>query len=133
MLDIPHTKAYYWINRYKKNGIEGLITKKQPGNIPLLNKNALSRLKHFLANNKPIRYNELSSGWTSREVKQHLAKGFNINYSLRHVERLLHKLGFALIAPRTRNVKASLSKQVYFKRKFKKNLKMYMWDCRKYA
>lgn len=129
MLDIPHTKAYYWIKRYRKQGINGLKTKKQPGKIPLLDKNALMKLKNFLINNKPIRYNGLSSGWTSREAKKHLVKKYNINYSLRHVERLLHKLGFSLITPRTRNVKASLAKQVYFKRKFKKNLKRNIWDC----
>lgn len=130
MLDIPHTKAYYWIKRYEKNGIKGLKTKKQPGKIPLLDKNALSKLKHFLVNNKPVRYNGMSSGWTSREIKQNIAKDFNVSYSLRHIERLLHKIGFSLITPRTRNVKASLSKQSYFKRKFKKNLKQNIWDCR---
>lgn len=130
VLDISHTKAYYWIKRYKKQGIKGLITKKQPGKIPLLNENALTKLKHFLINNKPIRYNGISSGWTSREVKKHLAEEHSIHYSLRHVERLLHKLGFSLITPRTRNVKASSSKQAYFKRKFKKNFKKNIWDCR---
>jgi len=130
MLEIPHTKAYYWVKRYEQYGMKGLNTKKQPGKIPLLRKEDLSEIKHFLISNKPIRYNGLSSGWTSREVKSHIQKEFNIHYSLRHIERLLHNLGFSLITPRTRNVKASLSKQTYFKRKFKKNLKMNIWDCR---
>lgn len=129
MLDIPHTKSYYWIKRYKQYGIKGLETKKQQGKIPLLNENALSKLKHFLVNNKPVRYNGQASGWISKEVKQHINKEFNVNYSLRHVERLLHKLGFSLITPRTRNVKTSSEKQSYFKRKFKKNLKMNIWGC----
>ena len=129
MLDMPFTKAYYWIKRYKEQGINGLKTIKQHGKKPLLGREALKWLKEFLKKNKPSRYNGKAAGWSSREVKDCINNKFNISYSLRHVERLLHKLGFSLIAPRPRNVKASLLKQAAFKRRFKKNLTRNIWDC----
>lgn len=129
LLDIPHTKAYYWIKRYEACGEAGLKTKKQRGKTPLLNKEELKDIKKYLIRNKPVRYNGQATGWNSREVKAHIKDIYNINYSLRHIERLLHKLGFSLITPRPRNIKASLEQQESFKQSFKKNLKKNIWDC----
>lgn len=128
-LDIPYTKAYYWINRHKTYGMKGLKTKKQPGKKPLLNEREIIEIKAFLVNNKPIRHRGQAAGWNSREVKNHIKQKFDVNYSLRHIERLLHKLGFSLITPRPRNIKSSAEKQKAFRENFKKNSKKNMWVC----
>ena len=130
LLDIPYTKAYYWIQRYESYGNAGLLTKKQPGKKPLLTKENLEELKLFLVDKRPARHKGQAVGWNSREVKNHIKIQYNISYSLRHVERLLHKLGFSLIVPRPRNVKASQEKQDEFKQQFKKNLSRNIWVCR---
>lgn len=130
MLDVPHTKVHFWIKRYERHGMNGLITKKQPGKKPLLSEGNLKYLKEFLMSNKPIRFKGKAAGWNSREVKIHIKNKYNINYSLRHVERLLHKLGFSLIIPRPRNIKSSSEKQEEFKQNFKKKLKKNIWVYR---
>ncbi|MBI2672104.1 transposase [Candidatus Woesearchaeota archaeon] len=129
LLDIPYTKAHYWIKRYDKNKEEGLKTRKQKGRESLLNEKSLEEIKLFLINNKPSRYNGQAAGWNSREVKNYIKQKYNISYSLRHIERLLHKLGFSLIVPRPKNVKASKEKQEEFRQKFKKNLNRNIWVC----
>ena len=130
LLDIPHTKAYYWIKRHEAYGEAGLKTKKQKGKEPLLSKKELNEIKNFLMYNKPERYIGKAAGWSSREVKNYIKNNYNTSYSLRHVERLLHKLGFSLITPRPKNVKASLEKQKAFKQNFKKNLSRNIWVYR---
>ena len=129
VLDIPHTKAYYWIKRYKKYKLNGLKTIKQKGKTPLLSQKDLTKIKEYLINNKPKIYHGISAGWNSRDVKSHIKSNYNVSYSLRHIERLLHKLGFSLMTPRPRNVNSSLEKQKEFKDKFKKNLKKNIWVC----
>lgn len=128
LLDIPYTKAYYWIKRHKDDGSEGLKTRKQKGKIPLLSQKDLKDIREYLIENKPIRYQGKAAGWNSREVKIYIKSNYNISYSLRHIERLLHKLGFSLITPRPKNIKASLEKQEAFKQNLKKNLKRNIWD-----
>lgn len=130
MLDIPHTKAYFWIRRYEQHGMKGLITKKQPGKKPLLSGKNMASIKEFIKNNKPERYNGQAAGWSSREVKNYIHQRFSISYSLRHIERILHKLGFSLIIPRPRNMKSSKKQQDDFRKNFKKNSKKNIWVCR---
>ena len=130
VLDIPHTKAHYWIKRYKKYNLDGLKTIKQKGKTPLLSPKDLTKIKEYLVNNKLKTNHGIPAGWNSRDVKFHIKSNYNISYSLRHIERLLHKLGFSLIKPRPRNIKSSLEKQEDFKKEFKKNLKRNMWVCR---
>ena len=130
MLDVPHTKVHFWIKRYEQYGMNGLITRKQPGKKPLLSKKNLINIKEFLIENKPKRYKGKTVGWNSREVKIYIKNKYNIGYSLRHIERILHKLGFSLIVPRPRNIKSSKEQQNNFRRNFKKNLKKNMWVCR---
>lgn len=130
ILDIHYRKAHYWIQRYNELGNEGLKTRKQPGKKPLLGKGDRKKLQLFLINNKPKRYNGNAVGWNSRKVKIYIKQEFNISYSLRHIERLLHKLGFSLIVLRPKNVKAFSEKQELFKQNFKKNLKQNIWVCR---
>lgn len=127
ILDIPHSKAQFWIKRYKTNGIQGLNTKKQPGKKASLNKKELEEIKIFLIENKPTRHKGKAIGWNSREVKNHIKTKYKTNYSLRHTQRLLHKLGFSLITPRPRNIKSSTEKQEEFKKQFKKNSKKNIW------
>mgnify|MGYP001574773323 CR=1 FL=1 len=126
VLDIPHTKAYYWIKRYKKYNINGLKTIKQKGKTPLLSQKDLTKIREYLVNNKPKEYYGISAGWNSRGVKSYIKSRYNASYSLRHIERLLHKIGFSLMTPRPRNIKASPEKQ----NEFKKNLKKNIWICR---
>lgn len=129
LLDIPFTKAHYWVKRYEISGNPGLITRKQKGKKPLLTEMAFTEIKNFLKTNKPARFNGQAAGWNSREVKVHIKQKYNISYSLRHIERLLHKLGFSLITPRPRNIKSSPEKQKEFKQNFKKNLNRNIWVC----
>jgi len=48
-------------------------------------------------------------------------------YSIRHVERILHKLDFSRITPRPQHIKNDPKKVKKFREEFKKNSKRSMW------
>ena len=48
-------------------------------------------------------------------------------YSLRHVERIMHKIGFSLIKPRSRHIKQDQKKVEDFREEFKKNFSRNTW------
>jgi len=48
-------------------------------------------------------------------------------YTLRHVERILHKLDFSRITPRSQHIKNDPVKVAAFRHEFKKNLKPNIW------
>ena len=48
-------------------------------------------------------------------------------YSNRHVERIMHKLDFSRITPRSQHIKNDLKKVEEFRREFKKKLKRNTW------
>jgi|SRR3989344_2320690 len=49
------------------------------------------------------------------------------NYTLRHVERILHKLDFSRITPRSQHIKNDPKKVAQFRDEFKKNSKSSIW------
>ena len=48
-------------------------------------------------------------------------------YSLRHVERIMHKLGFSLIRPRPQHIRHDQAKVNKFRDEFKKKLNRNIW------
>ena len=49
------------------------------------------------------------------------------DYSLRHVERIMHKVGFSLIKPRSKHIKHDQKKVDEFRAEFKKNFSRNTW------
>ena len=67
------------------------------------------------------------AGLSSKEILMFIKKETGRTYTLRHVERLLHKMGFSLITPRVNHIKKDEKAQEKFRREFKKNYKTSMW------
>lgn len=76
---------------------------------------------------------EANKNYCSIDVKQFsymIVKETNKKYSIRHVERILHKLDFSRITPRPKHIKNDPEKIKEFRREFKKKLKKNMWVMR---
>ena len=67
---------------------------------------------------------------STKQVKDLIHKEIDEVYSLRHIERILHKLGFSLITPRPQHLRHDQEKVDAFRRSFKKNLNRNMWAMR---
>ena len=81
--------------RYKKNGITDLEIKKQIGRP--------SRIPSDVAEKIIIELKSSPYGWNAKQVRQHLQKDVGTTYCTRHVNRLMHKWGLALLTPRPRH------------------------------
>lgn len=90
----------------------GRPTKLNAENLKNLKMKLLSEVKE--ANKKYCSVN-------TNQLSNIIGKELGIKYSNRHVERILHKLGFSLIKPRSKHIKQDPQKIAEFRSEFKKN------------
>lgn len=119
--------VHKWIMRFKRG--ETLRTLPRSGRPTKLTKQNLKRLKKkILTNVKEANDNYCSVD--TKQVKDLIHKEIGEIYSLRHVERIMHKLGFSLITPRPQHLRHDQEKVDAFRESFKKNLNRNMWVMR---
>lgn len=112
------------IRKYKSKGTianlprSGRPTKLTKKNLSLLKGKILSLIES--ANNN---FNSVSTKQVAQLVKREIGE----IYSLRHIERIMHKLGFSLITPRPQHLRHDQEKVDAFRDEFKKNLSRSMW------
>lgn len=63
----------------------------------------------------------------TKKFSELIQKKTGKNYTLRHVERVLHKLDFSRITPRSQHIKNDPAKVAAFRDEFKKNFKRNTW------
>lgn len=113
-----------WISKHKAG--RTFETLPRSGRPTKLNNEKLDKLRHKLiadvkrANKK---YCSLSTKQLSIIIKKEIGQG----YSLRHVERIMHKIGFSLIKPRPKHIKQDPKKVEEFQAEFKKNFSRNTW------
>ena len=113
-----------WISRYKSG--RTLESLPRSGRPTRLTKSRLVQLKGKLlravkdANKK---YCSLSTKQLGAIIKGEIGK----EYSMRHIERIMHKLGFSLITPRASHLRHDQKKVDAFREDFKKNFKTNTW------
>jgi putative transposase len=103
-----HATVLKWTERFEEEGLEGLKDKPRSGKPPKIPKERMERIRKKV---------EGKDFWTSKQVMELIYEEEGVLYSLRHVERLLHKWGYSLIKPRKKHVKAASREEV---EKFKK-------------
>lgn len=113
-----------WISKYKSGRTletlprSGRPTKLKPA---ILKKLHVKILKEIKSANK--KFCSLSTKQLSEIIKKEVGK----EYSLRHVERTMHRLGFSLITPRSQHIRHDQQKVDEFRREFKKKFKQNIW------
>jgi putative transposase len=113
-----------WISKYESG--RTLETLPRSGRPTKLTKSKLKKLRSRLlseikAANK--KYCSLNTKQLSEIIKKEVGKV----YSIRHVERLMHKLGFSLIKPRPNHIKHDQKRVDEFRDEFKKNFSRNTW------
>ena len=125
ILGISQTKASFWVRRYAKTA--SLDNLPRSGRPTPLTKEEMVSIKHAIEQKflEPKR-----AGINSKEVLQLLEKRTSKKYTLRHTQRLLHKMGFSLITPRSGHIRKDEKAQTKFRDEFKKNFGRNMWAIR---
>ena len=91
-----------------------------------LTKNRLTKLKAKFRK-EAISANKKFCSVNTKQFSKIIEKETDKKYSLRHVERILHKLEFSRITPRSKHIKSDPKKIEEFRQEFKKNEKMSIW------
>jgi putative transposase len=100
----------YWLERYDKEGIEGLRDKPRSGRIPQISLSVSTRIRKTLR--------ESRHGWTTRQANDLIVNESGIiHYHYTHVYRLLHRWGFKQKVPRKVHVNTASNEE---KEEFKK-------------
>lgn len=106
--------AYKWLNRFDKQGLEGLKDQPRSGRPPLIPEKKMSKIRQEITENK--------SGWQAKEVMHIIYKKTGIRYHEVHIYRLLHKWGFSPKVPQKRFVNtASKEEKEGFKKGHRKH------------
>jgi len=123
ILGISKSTVSYWTIRHKQTGC--LKDKQRPGRPTPLTSKKLQEMKKIIEDTLLGQNNR--AGLSSKEIRVLIQKETGRAYTLRHVERLLHKMGFSLITPRVNHIKKDKITQEAFRKEFKKNSSRSMW------
>ncbi|MBI2548193.1 transposase [Candidatus Woesearchaeota archaeon] len=115
------------IAKYKKTG--SLKNRFRSGRPTPLTKETLAKLKEEFTN-KARTANKNFCSINTKKFSELIQKTTGKNYTTRHVERILHKLDFSRITPRSQHIKNDPAKVAAFRDEFKKNFKQNTWVMR---
>lgn len=107
--------AHSWLVRFNERGVDGKDSRKAPGKIPSLTLKQRKRLVNILECGPPHNRTGL---WSTKEVRELIAKKFNRRFVKQHVWRMLISLGFSLQRPRKQHyLRPSKEELAQFKKK----------------
>lgn len=124
LLQCHQTSVSRFLAKYNQKGV--IQNLPRSGRPTKLTKKTLSQLKQKIkaeitsANDKFCSVN-------TKEVGKIIRQEVGEAYSLRHVERIMHKIGFSLITPRPQHIRHDQEKADKFRDEFKKNFNRSMW------
>ena len=124
LLNCHQSSVSRFLVKYTRKGI--IKNLPRSGRPTKLTKEALSQLKDKIltkiksANNKYCSVN-------TKQIKKLVHKEIGEDYTMRHIERIMHKLGFSLITPRPQHLRHDQDKVDKFRDEFKKNFSRSMW------
>lgn len=96
--------AYKWYKRYNEEGLEGLRDKPRSGRPSFMDEENITKIRTELSAS--------NTGWSTKEVMDHIEKKTGIKYHEDHIRRLLHQWGFSLKALEKRFVKRASDKEI---------------------
>jgi transposase len=88
-----------WIKRYRTGGVEALVAKRQKGNKPALNEDQQKQLCELL--DKGPGPEEGLAAYNGPIIRQKIIELFDKTLTLGSVYRILHRLGYNDLMPRT--------------------------------
>lgn len=116
--------VHRWVSRNKVK--DDFVSRSKSGRPTKLNKSVIAKLRTKLKQ-KIEQKNAQFGSVTTKEVREFIHQEIGKLYSLRHVERIMHKMGFSLITPRTMHTKHDQNSVDKFREEFKKKSTQSIW------
>lgn len=104
-----------WVGRYRRDGLDALVPKRQPGARPRLDAQQESQLLAMLEAGPPPQ--EQIAAYNGPILRERIEQRFGKVYSLNGVYKLLHRLGYNDLMPRPRHPDTDPAALEAFKKK----------------
>lgn len=104
-VDVSRRSVFYWLERFRALGIDGLREGEHPGRPRGLGNDQWDRLAEIL-DSGPVAYGFSSGIWTCSRVGHVIQAEFGMRYHEDHVRKILHRLGFSVQRPTKKLVQA---------------------------
>ena len=115
LLDAPRSKVSQWLRDYDRFGYEALLEGQRSGRPGQLTQSQQNQLGDII-DSGPTSWGFLSGVWSAPMVARVIAEEFGIDYTARHVRRLLHEWGFSVQRPRRLLLRANPREQNRWRR-----------------
>jgi transposase len=122
MIRVSKDKVPFWKGRFESGGFEGLYDKGGRGRKAELTEEELSMLASAIADGYLMK-NGYTRPYKTKDVVKFISENFYIQYTVRHVRRILQMINFSLQVPRPRHKKRNHEDVDQFKKESKKNKK----------
>lgn len=124
LLECHQSSVSRFLAKYNQKGVVKNLPRS--GRPTKLTTKTLSQLKEKILTKIEAANNEFCSVST-KQVGKIINQEISEEYSLRHIERIMHNLGFSLITPRPQHIRHNQDKVDQFRDEFKKNFNRSMW------
>lgn len=124
LLNCHQSSVSRFLRKYKQRKI--IKNLPRSGRPTKLTKKILNQLKVKIVE-KIKSENSKYCSVSTKQVKDLVKKEVGKAYSMRHIERIMHRMGFSLITPRPQHLRHDQDKVDKFRDDFKKNLNRSMW------
>ncbi len=115
LLDAPRSKVSHWLGAYEHFGLEALLEGQRPGRPGQLTQPQQVKLEDII-DSGPTSWGFLSGVWSAPMVARVISEEFGIDYTARHVRRLLHEWGFSVQRPRRKLLRGNPREQNRWRR-----------------
>ena len=115
VLDAARSKVSQWLSDYEHYGFEALLEGQRSGRPEQLTEPQRVQLEDII-DSGPVSWGFLSGVWSAPMVARVISQEFGIDYSARHVRRLLHEWGFSVQRPRRKLKRANPAEQSRWRR-----------------
>lgn len=122
ILGISKSKSAFWVKRFRET--KSLQDKSRKGRPTPLTNDELNSIRSQI---KSKMFEPKKAGVSSKEILELIEHKTKRKYTLRHVQRLLHKMGLSLITPRVSHIRKDEKAQNKFREEFKKNSSRNIW------
>ena len=122
ILQAPRSKVSQWLNHYEVFGYEALLEGQRSGRPGRLSEAERARLADIL-DSGPRAYGFLSGVWNSPMIGRVMHEEFNVQYTPRHVRRILDAMDFSVQRPKRVLARADPAAQSRWRRYTYPNIK----------
>lgn len=109
-----------WVDRFEKEGVEGLRDKTGRGRKPKLTSAQMQRLEELLDGESPAEHGYNTHRWTGPLLIDWIDKEFGVRFKKAHIYNLIASLGFSYQKARGIYPEADPDQQQAFKQTLKK-------------